>query len=115
MLTRLMEFCLTPRQNSYSNDKTDDKATMSQPDYEKIDEELFQPLTQQNAFQKAFGRPAYLPKKARSLHRLKSYEMLLIEFITRNYITRFLWKKVEGHEGVNGTVKHSILGTCIPG
>ena len=56
-LVRFMTTRLTPTQNSNSNDKTDDKTTMSSSDEEMFDKELSQPLTPKTYFQKEFGRP----------------------------------------------------------
>ena len=58
-LVELMKTCLTPDQNSCSDDETDDETTIcpSQTDDETLDNDLSQILTPKTTFQKVFGRP----------------------------------------------------------
>ena len=56
-LVELIKARLTPNQNLYSSDETDDETTMSQSEDKSLDERLSQPLTPKTAFQAAFGRP----------------------------------------------------------
>ena len=103
-LVKLIKTCLTPDQNSYSNDETDDETTMSQTDDETLDEDLSQPLTPKTDFQKVFGRPADKKKNPNPTSLEELRDAFNNAEVTE--LTRFLWKRVEEHERVNGTFKH---------
>ena len=76
---------------------------MSQSDDESLDGGFSQPLMPKTAFQAAFGRPT---EQKRSPNR-KLIEELRDAFnkVDCMELTRFLWKRVEEHEGVNGAFK----------
>ena len=106
-----MRIHVTRNKNSYSSDETDDETTISQTDDKSLDGELSHPLTPQNAFQKAFGRPTgkrnpnptLLGELRGAFSKIKCTEL-----------TRFLWKRVQEYEGVNGIFKHiGDMYSCV--
>ena len=75
---------------------------MSQSEDESLDERLSQTLTPKTAFQAAFGRPTEKRSpNPKSIEELRD----VYNKIDCTELTRFMWKRVEEHEGVNGTFK----------
>ena len=105
-LVEFMNTRLTPDQNSCSDDETDDETTIcpSQTDDETLDNDLSQMLTPKTTFQKVFGRPTDKKKTPNPT----SVEELRDAFndVDVTELTRFLWKRVEEHERVNGLFKN---------
>ena len=94
---------LTPNQNSYSSDETDDETVMSQSE-DELDERLSQQLIPKTAFQAAFGRPTE-QKRSPNPKLLEELRDVFYE-VDCTELTHFPWKRVEEHEGVNGAFKH---------
>ena len=104
-LVNFMTARLAPNPDFDSNDETDDETVMSSSEDEPSDEEISQPLNTKTKFQKVFGRPTDKKKNPnpRSLEELKiAYNN--VDSISE--LTRFIWKRVEEHEGVNGSFKN---------
>lgn len=104
-LVNFMTARLAPNPDFDSNDETDDETVMSSSEDEPSDEEISQPLNTKTKFQKVFGRPTDKKKNPNpmSLEELK-FAYNNVDSISE--LTRFIWKRVEEHEGVNGSFKN---------
>ena len=104
-LVNFMTARLAPNPDFDSNDETDDETVMSSSEDEPSDEEISQPLNTKTKFQKVFGRPTDKKKNPNpmSIEELK-FAYNNVDSISE--LTRFIWKRVEEHEGVNGSFKN---------
>ena len=106
-LSRLVDFMTAPRlaksPDFNSDDEIDDETTMSSSE-ESSDEEISQQLNTKTGFQKKIGRPTDKKKNSNPT----SFEELRVSYNSVDSIselTRFLWKRIEEHERVNGSFK----------
>ena len=107
-LINFMTTRLTNNPDSNSSDETDEETILSTSE-ESSDEEENSQTPNKTEFQKAFGRPSDKKKYPNP----KSLEELRIAYNNVDSIselTRFLWKRVEEHEEVNGSFKNK--GEC---
>merc|ERR1711966_219062 len=88
-----------------SNDETDEETTMSDSGESSDKEENSQPLNKLTEFQKAFGRPTDKKKNPNPMS-LEELRNAYNNVDSISELTRFLWKRVEEHERVNGLFKN---------
>ena len=99
-----MTACHANIQISNSNDERDEETDMSFSEDETLGEDFFQQLTPKTDFQKEFGRPTDKKKNLNPMS-LEELRNAYNNVDSISELSRFLWKRVEEHERVNGSIK----------